>query len=207
LPIGEIAVLGDLVSAENGHIDPAAADDPERICVVHDRRLWVQGHVLAAGIDEVQILAACPGQRAIADDAVLRMEDDLLVAEIEIRAQGRDADAEIDDPAILKLHRHPVAHLLAIEAFRAVAHRAFLSASSFAISAGRCGHQPSGGGGILTMRCTKMPGRCTSSGSIAPTGRMSSSTSTIVTLAAMAISGLKLRCERRKRRLPNASAW
>ena len=37
--------------------------------------------------------------------------------------------------------------------------------------------------------------RCTSSGSIAPGGRISSSTSTIVTFAAIAISGLKLRCD------------
>ena len=39
-----------------------------------------------------------------------------LVAEIEVRAQGRDADAEIDDPAVLELHRQPVAHLLAGQA-------------------------------------------------------------------------------------------
>src|SRR5262249_14207281 len=140
-----------------------------------------------------------------ADDAVLGMKDDLPLAEIEIRAQRRDADAEIDDPTVLELHRQPIAHLLPRQPFRA-AHRALLSASSLAMSAGRCGHHPSGGGGILTMRCTKIPERCTSSGSIAPSGRISSSTSTIVTFAAIAISGLKLRCERRKRRLPNASA-
>jgi len=51
-----------------------------------------------------------------------------------------------------------------------------------------------------------MPDRWTSSGSIAPTGNMSSSTSTIVTRAAIAMTGLKLRCERLKRRLPKASA-
>ena len=54
-----------------------------------------------------------------------------------------------------------------------------------------------GGGGILTMRWTKTPAVCTSSGSIAPTGKISSSTSTIVTRAAIAMIGLKLRCERR----------
>src|SRR6266567_2598563 len=74
------------------------------------------------------------------------------------------------------------------------------AASCFATSAGRWGHQPSGAGGILTRRCT-------SSGSIAPFGRIGSSTSTIVTRAAIAISGLKLRCERRNRRLPTSSAW
>src|SRR5207253_10162688 len=98
--------------------------------VMHDCRARVQRHVLAAGIDEVQILLARPGQRAIADDPVLGMEDDRLVTEIEIRAQGRDADPEIDDPAVLKLHRQPVAHLLAGQAFRAVAHRTPLDRSA-----------------------------------------------------------------------------
>src|SRR5207248_6469668 len=123
---------------------------------------------------------------------------DLLVAKIEIRAQGRDADPEIDDPAVAELHRQPVAHLLTCQPFRPLAHRPTLP--------GGCGHQPSGGGGILTIRCTKMPGVWTSSGSMAPTGRMSSSTSTTVTRAAIAMIGLKLRCDRRNRRLPAASA-
>src|ERR1700730_7763730 len=139
------------------------------------------------------------GELARAYHPVLGMKDDLLVAEIEIRAQGRDADPEIDDPAVAEFHRQPVAHLLPGQAFRPLAHRPMLP--------GRCGHQPSGGGGILTIRCTKIPAVCTSSGSMAPTGRMSSSTSTTVTRAAIAMIGLKLRCERRKRRFPAASAW
>src|SRR5438128_6018096 len=127
------------------------------------------------------------------------MEDDLLVAKIEIRAHGRDADTKIDDPTIAEFHRQPIAHLLAGEPLRPFAHRPTLP--------GRCGHHPSGGGGILTSRCTKIPAVCTSSGSMAPTGKMSSSTSTTVTRAAIAMIGLKLRCDRRKRRLPEASAW
>src|SRR5262245_35202127 len=138
-------------------------------------------------------------QRAVADHAVLGVEDDLLVAEIEIRAQGRDANPEVDDPAVAELHRQPIAHLLPAQPLCPFAHRPMLP--------GRCGHHPSGGGGILTSRCTNMPAVCTSSGSIAPTGRMSSSTSTTVTRAAIAMIGLKLRCDRRKRRLPAASAW
>src|SRR5271170_8345242 len=145
--------------------------------------------MLAAGIDQMQVLLPGRRHRAVADHPVLGMKDDLLVAEIEIRAQGRDADAEIDNPAITELHRQPVAHLLAAQSFRPLAHRATLP--------GRCGHHPSGAGGILTMRWTKTPAVCTSSGSIAPIGNMSSSTSTIVTRAAIAMIGLKLRCERR----------
>src|SRR6267378_8202002 len=163
-----------------------------------DRSAGPQRHVLTAGVDEVQILVARCRERAVADHPVLGMEDDLLVAEIEIRAQGRDADTEIDDPAITEFHRQPVAHLLAGKPLCSLAHRSTLP--------GRCGHHPSGGGGILTTRCTKTPAVCTSSGSIEPVGRMSSSTSTTVIRAAIAMIGLKLRCERRKRRLPEASA-
>src|SRR5215471_8157877 len=164
-----------------------------------NRRTRPQRDVLAACVHEVEVLLPRGGERAVADHPVLGMEYDLLVAEIKIRAQGRDADAEIDDPPVAKLHRQPAAHLLAAEPFRPFAHDATLP--------GRCGHHPSGAGGILTSRCTKIPAVCTSSGSIAPTGRMSSSTSTIVIRAAIAMIGLKLRCDRRKRRLPGASAW
>src|SRR5579875_3664504 len=141
-----------------------------------DRRLGAQRHMLAAGVDQVQILLTRRGERTITDDPVLGMED-----------------AELDDPAILEFHRQPVAHLLAGQPFCALAHRPPPALSS----AGRRGHQPAGGGGILTRRWTKTPGVCTSSGSIAPTGRISCSTSTIVTRAAIAMTGLKLRCERR----------
>src|SRR5262249_43323191 len=150
-------------------------------------------------VDEVQIFLPGCRKGAIADHPVFGMEDDLLVAKIEIRAEGRNADAEIDDPAVAEFHREPVAHLLAAQSLRPLAHRPMLP--------GRCGHQPSGGGGIWTIRCTKIPAVWTSSGSMAPTGRMSSSTSTTVTRAAIAMIGLKFRCDRRKRRLPAASAW
>ena len=67
LPVREIAVLGDLVGAEHGHVDAAAADHRERVGVVHDRRARVHRHVLAAGVDEVQVLLAGRGERAVAD--------------------------------------------------------------------------------------------------------------------------------------------
>src|SRR5205814_2334774 len=177
LPVCKVAVLGNLVSAEHGHVDPPAADQGEGIGVVHDCRARLQCDVLAAGINEVQILLARRGERAVADYPVLGMKDDLFIAEIGIRAQGRDADPEIDDPAVAEFHCQPVAHLLAGQPLRPLAHRPMLP--------GGCGHHPSGGGGILTIRCTKIPAVCTSSGSMAPTGRMSSSTSTTVIRAAI----------------------
>jgi hypothetical protein len=44
------------------------------------------------------------GERAVADDAVFGTEDDLLVAQIEIRAQGRDAKAKCDPSAWISGH-------------------------------------------------------------------------------------------------------
>jgi hypothetical protein len=44
------------------------------------------------------------GERAVADDAVFGTEDDLLVAKIEIRAQGRDANAKCDPSAWISGH-------------------------------------------------------------------------------------------------------
>src|SRR6266700_8117743 len=166
--------------------------------MMHNRGSRPQCDMLAPGVDEVQILVARCREWAVADHPVLGMEDDLLVAEIEVRAQGRDADPEIDDPAVAEFHRQPVAHLLAGQPRCSLAHRPTLP--------GRCGHHPSGAGGILTIRCTKIPAVCTSSGSMVPTGKMSSSTSTTVIRAAIAMIGLKLRCDRRKRRFPDASA-
>ena len=60
LPIGEIAVLGDLVGAEHGDVDAAAADHAERVGVMTIAAPGLQRHVLAAGVDEVQILLARP---------------------------------------------------------------------------------------------------------------------------------------------------
>src|SRR5690606_1080570 len=53
--------------------------------------------------------------------------------------------------------------------------------------------------------CTKSPGRCTSCGSIAPSST-SSSASTIVVCAAVAMMGEKLRAVRQKTQLPKGSA-
>jgi hypothetical protein len=150
LPVGEVAVGGDLVGAEDGDVDPAAADQRERVDVMDDRRARLQRDVLRAGIHEMKILLARPRQRAVADHPVLGVKDDPARPEIGIGAERGDPDAEIDDPAVAEFPRQPVAHLLAREALRdRFAHRR---------GSGRGGHQPSGGGGILTIRWTRMPG-------------------------------------------------
>src|SRR6185312_1178023 len=88
----------------------------------------------------------------------------------------RQADAEIHDRTGLDLARGAARHL-----FGGPGHGRFLRvlySNAFSCS------------GTCTISCTKMPGRCTSSGSIAPLSR-SSSHSTIVRRAADAITGLK----------------
>src|SRR5579871_5960806 len=96
--------------------------------MMHDRRAGAQRHVLSAGVDEVEVFAPRRGQRAVPDHPVLRMKNDLFVATIEIRTQCRDADAEIDAPAVGELHRPPVAHLLAGQPFCPFAHLLILAA-------------------------------------------------------------------------------
>ena len=68
-----------------------------------------------------------------------------------------NADAQIDDPAVLELQRDAIGHLLAGQSL-GVAHRRR--------SCRRLGQMPSGGGGTCTRRCTKMPDVCTMSGSM-----------------------------------------
>src|ERR1019366_4659991 len=128
---------------------------------------------------------------------ILRMIDDVGVADIGVRTHCRDANAQIDDPTVLELARDEVGHLLAIEAF-AAAHRRR--------SCRLVGQSPSGAGGTCTNRCTNNPEQCTASASISPAGTIGSSTSTMVQRAAVAITGLKLRCARWNCRLPNVSA-
>ena len=97
--------------------------------------------------------------------------------------QGRQPDAEVDVEAVLQFLGGARRHLVPVPC-----HDLPLS---YALRVVRCSMRFSGFG-LTTMRCTKMPGVCSASGSIPPTST-SSSTSTIVTLPAMAQSGLKLR--------------
>ena len=154
---------------------------------MHHRRPRLQRDVLAAGIDQVEIFLTRRCDRTVADHAILRMVDDVAIADVGVGTHRRNADTEVDDPAILEFECDAVCHLLAVQTFGRSAHRRR--------SCLRVGHNPSGAGGTFTSRCTKMPGVCTWSGSIAPAGTMSSSTSAIVMRAAVAITGQKLRCD------------
>ena len=70
------------------------------------------GHVLAAGVDQVAVFLAFRRQWAVPDDAVFRMINDRLARVDIVGTQGGHADAQVDDPTVLELHRQPVAHCL-----------------------------------------------------------------------------------------------
>ena len=91
--------------------------------MMHHRRARLQRDVLAAGVDQVQIFLACRCDRAVADHAVLRVIRDVAIADIGVRAHRRNADTEIDDPAILELERDAIGHLLAVQSLGSSAHR------------------------------------------------------------------------------------
>src|SRR5689334_3389118 len=121
--------------------------------MVHDGGTRLQRDILSAGVDKIQILLAARCYRPIADNTVLRMIGDVAITNIGVRAHGRNADAQIDNPAVLKFKCDSIRHLLARESLDGSAHRRR--------SWRRVGHNPSGGGGTFTTRCTKMPDACT----------------------------------------------
>src|SRR5690606_40482095 len=87
------------------------------------------------------------------------------------RRQGREADAEVDVGAIGQVGGDRARHAVAIERTKGILHCVFSR---------------------RTTRCTKIPGSCTASGSIAPSGTIDSPWA-MATRAAIATTGLKLR--------------
>ena len=123
LPVGEVAVLRHFVRAHDGHVDIARADERKGVGVVGDGRAELQRHVLPSGIHQVDVLLALRGQRPVADDAVLRLKEDVGVAEVVVGAERRHPDAQVDHPTVQKLHREAVAHGLPVQRRLFLCHR------------------------------------------------------------------------------------
>src|SRR5947199_6859144 len=166
-------------------------------------------HRLLAGIDQVGIFLALVRERAHAKHAVLALQHDVHSVRNVVRDQRRNADAEIDVIAVAQFLCRARGHLIAGPGHQ----------TSTPVAAGAAAL--SGRGRVLrnsmrllaaptsTMRLTKMPGVWMWSGSIWPAGTRCS-TSATVTLAAVAIIGLKLRAVLRYTRFPAVSpfqAW
>src|SRR6516165_12715445 len=121
--------------------------------MVHNRGSRLQRDILAAGIDQIEIFLARRCNGAVPDDAVLRMINDVAIANIGVRAHRGNTNTQVDDPAVFEFECNTVRHLLAAETFGRSAH--------LRRSWRRVGHSPSGAGGTLTNLWTKMPGVCT----------------------------------------------
>ena len=111
-PVGDVAGRGDLHRAEDRGVDLPAADHPERRGRVEVRRAPAHGDGLLAGVDEVGVDGVVGGVGADAEDAVLRLQDDLDVVGHVVGHEGRQADAEVDVGAVLELGGGPGGHLL-----------------------------------------------------------------------------------------------
>ena len=69
---------------------------------------------LLAGVDQVGVLVALVGERADAEQAVLRLEHDVHAGRDEVRDQRGHPDAEVDVEAVGELGRDPAGHLISI---------------------------------------------------------------------------------------------
>src|SRR5262249_61456386 len=88
-----------------GNSDMTASDQRERHRAVKGRGAWQRADRPAAGIGQKRMRHALLGNRAGADQSVLRLEENLQFMGHIIRDQGRDADAEIDQVSRAKLER------------------------------------------------------------------------------------------------------
>src|SRR5690606_2016483 len=76
-PVGEIAILGNLICTENCHVEMATAHHCEAVGVVEESRAGLQRDRLLASIDQIPIFL--PPRRRFAEIqyAVFRMENRL----------------------------------------------------------------------------------------------------------------------------------
>src|SRR5690606_7928212 len=126
---------------------------------------------LLARVDEVGIDAPLLGRRAHAEQAVLGVEDDLLVVREEVGHERRGADAEVDERALGDVGGDAGRELVARDAG---GHRVLPSVSSGVpsivtpptnVPSTSPARSPP-----ATTRSTKMPGVTTVSGTRSPTG-------------------------------------
>ena len=114
----------------------------------------LEGDVLGAGVDQMNVLLPLGSQRPVADDPVLRVENDGLVLEVEVGAQGGHADPQVHHPAVLEFHGQPAGHGLSADSH--FLHPPLPSSLREAELWSYSGitQIPSGGGGIFTIRST-----------------------------------------------------
>jgi hypothetical protein len=114
-PVGEIARGGDLVTPEHAEVDVATADHREAVGVMEEGAPGPEGHGLFARVDEPGIHRIGRGARPHTENPVLAHENHLALRGHELRHRGRQADAEIHDPALRNIRRDLGGHLEATE--------------------------------------------------------------------------------------------
>lgn len=174
----------------------AAAHHREGIGMVEERAAGQQRDVLLAGIDQLVVLVAGLGRRAHAEHAVLAVQEDFLVGAEVVGHQGRHADAEVRVGAFGDVLGDALRHLIAGQSFHGGVLRVQAACAPSSAACTACG--------TSTTRCTKMPGVTICSGS-SPPRSTTYETCTMVVLAALAITGPKLRAVLRYTRLPQRS--
>mgnify|MGYP000941351450 CR=1 FL=1 len=115
VPVGQVAVLRHLEGAQHADVQVAAAHHRERVGVVEERAAGQFGDGLLAGVDQVVVFLALGRRGAHAQHAVLGVQDDFAVGRQVVGHQRRQADAEVDVPAVLELARGARGHLVAGE--------------------------------------------------------------------------------------------
>src|SRR5918992_784785 len=93
----------------------ALAGESEGVGVMHNSHTGHSGYVLPASIDQMFILLSLGSQWPVANDAVLRVKDNFSTKVYVVGAQGGHSHAQVHNPAVLELHRQPVAHGLSFQ--------------------------------------------------------------------------------------------
>src|SRR5450830_578108 len=141
-----------------------------------------QSDGLLACVDQIVIFFARCRRGPHADHAVFTVQDNLRTGRQVVGYQGRQAYAQVHHRAFIDVGCHTDRHLVSIP---------FIHMSVFQAAALRPAG-PVAVRGTCTMRCTNRPGVMTCSGSMLPSSA-TSCTEAILTLAAMAMMGPKLR--------------
>ncbi len=76
---------------------------PNDIALSNVHAPGMRGHRLAAGVGETRLREAVRRNRAGADEAVLRLEEDVHARRNVVGDQRRNADAEVHEHAVAKL--------------------------------------------------------------------------------------------------------
>jgi hypothetical protein len=220
-PVGQVAQLGHFHGAQHGQINMAAenltqskwpghrrdldlpSDHRKAVVASEIRRPRNHRHSFFPGVDEVRIYILRGGEGPEPQNAILGLEEDLHVVGNVIGGEHRHPDSQIRCnlfctettpecpqhlPYIPSLNsKAALLMILSLTNAPALFFAGSLSPSSLltqTLSILFSYFSP------FTTLSTKIPGKCTSSGLISPTFTISS-TSAIVTFAALAIAGLK----------------